>query len=260
MLHVFTYGAGNISRFEFLKSSADFCGLEINYITQSAWNGFYDKVQFTYNAIKNLPDTDIVCFVDGFDVCAVGGLDEIVSKFKTYECDMLFGAELNCWPGEYIHRYPNQGIKNSYKYLNSGGFIGYKKAVMDLYTWKSLDEIAHICKTCGGDQGYFIEYFLANFGKKNMKLDSNVEIFQNMFSLDWNEIYIVNGRLVNMVTNTKPCFLHFNGDSWAIRGGGNIMPVIIDKLILSAENSEQIYSLREFQQNFSVYYFKRNQL
>ena len=260
MLHIFTYGAGDISRFEYLKASADSCGLPINYITQSVWNGFFDKVKYTLNAIKNLPEDDIVAFVDGFDVLAVGGLEEIQAKFLSLNCEILFGSELNCWPGEYLAKFPNIGSTNGYKFLNSGGFIGFKRAVMELYTWKSLEEIAHICKTCGGDQGYFIEYFLANFGQKNMKLDSGCQIFQNMFSVDWNEIYIQGGRVVNSVIGSNPCFLHFNGDAWAIRGGGNIMPVFIEKLNLSGENLEQIYNFSEFTQNFSQFYFKRNQL
>lgn len=261
MLHIFTYGAGDISRFEFLKASADCCGLPINYITQTKWNGFFDKVHNMLKVVQNLSDTDIVVFVDGFDVLAIGELEEIQTKFLDADCEILFGAELNCWPGDYLGRFPNVGSKNNYRFLNSGGFIGYKRAVLDLYTWKSLEEIAYICKTCGGDQGYFIEYFMANFGVKNMKLDSECQIFQNMFSVDWNEIYIKNGRVVNSVIGSKPCFLHFNGDAWAIRGGGNIMPVFIEKIQSSTEleNQERIYNFREFTQNFSQYYFKRIQ-
>jgi hypothetical protein len=260
MLHIFTYGAGDISRFEFLKSSADLCGLHINYITQSTWNGFFDKIKYTLNTIKNLPESDMICFVDGFDVLATGGLEEIQAKFLSLNCEILFGAELNLWPGEYNGRFPNMGISNGYKFLNSGGFIGYKRAVMELYTWKSLEEIAHMCKTCGGDQGYFIEYFIANFKTKNMKLDNGCLIFQNMFSVDWNEIQIQDGRVINSIIGSKPCFLHFNGDSWKVNNGSNIMPVFIEKLQLSTENSSQIYNFSEFTQNFSHYYFKRNQI
>jgi len=260
MLHIFTYGAGNISRFEYLKASSDICNLPINFVTQSVWNGFFDKVKNTLNVIKNLPDTDIVAFVDGFDVLAVGGQDEIQRKFHESDCEILFGAELNCWPGEYLARFPTTDSGTSgYKYLNSGGFIGYKRAVMDLYTWKSLEQIAYICKTCGGDQGYFMEYFLANWGQKNMKLDSNCTIFQNMFSLDWNEIYIQDGRVVNSVMGTTPCFLHFNGDSWRIKGGGDIMPVFVEKLQLSQDNLGTVFDFSDFEQNFNHEYFKRNQ-
>lgn len=260
MLHIFTYGAGNISRFEYLKVSADIYNLPIIYITQSEWNGFFDKITNMINAIKDLPDNDIVCFVDGFDVLAVGGEEEIKRKFIDYDCDILFGAELNCWPGEFHGRFPDLGIKNGYKYLNSGGFIGYKWAVMELYTWKQLDEVAHICKWCGGDQGYFITYFIENHKNKRLKLDSNVQIFQNFFSLDWNEIYIKGGRFVNPILNTTPCFLHFNGDSHKISDGKSIMPVFIEKLEASVESLDKSFTFAEYRQNFTHYYFKRNQL
>jgi hypothetical protein len=260
MLHLFTYGAGDISRFEHLKSSADFCCMQINYITQTKWNGFFDKIKYTLNAIKNLPDNDMVCFMDGFDVLAVGSHHEIKMKFLTYDCDILFGAELNCWPGEYASRFPKLDIKNGYKFLNSGGFIGYKKAVMDLYNWKTLEEVAHICKTCGGDQGYFIEYFIANYNTKRLKLDSEVKIFQNMFSVDWNEIYISEGRVVNSVIGSTPCFFHFNGGSWEIAKGGNIMPVFVDTLFKSVDNPDKVYTLESYKQNFNAWYFKRSQL
>lgn len=261
MLHIFTYGAGNISRFEYLKASADFCSMNINYITQTDWNGYFDKIKNMINAIKGLPDNDLVCFVDGFDVIAVGGEDEIKTKFLQYDCDVLFGAELNCWPGEYLGRFPNMGIKNGYKYLNSGGFIGYKHAVLEMYTWKHIEEVAHICKTRGGDQGYLTEYFIDNYGKKNkLRIDSNVQIFQNFFSLDWNEIYIKGGRFVNPILNSTPCFLHFNGDSYKTCDGKNIMPVIIEQLEASADSMDEVFTLAEFRQNFSHYYFKRNQL
>jgi hypothetical protein len=262
MLHIYTYGAGDISRFEYLKTSADFCGLEINYITQSNYNGYFDKIKYMLNAIKDLPDNDMVCFIDGFDVLATGFGDEIVQKFKNYDCDILCGAELNCWPGQYLQMYVEMNITTGYKYLNSGGFIGYKHAIVKLYTWKSLETIADICKTAS-DQGYFKEYFLHHYKLLGplckMKLDYKAEIFQNMFSLDWNEIYFTNGRLVNSVMKTTPCFLHFNGDSWK-SNEINMMPVFIEKLISSSENSNEILTLSEYNQPFNHQYFKRRQL
>lgn len=183
MLHIFTYGAGDISRFEYLKSSADFCNLPINYITQSSWSGYFDKVKYMLLAIKNLPDNDIVCFVDGFDVIATGGLEEIRTKFLQADCDLLVGGELNCWPGYYLDKFPKKNGPTGFKYLNSGGFIGYKFAVLEVYTWKSLEEIAETCKKYS-DQGYFIEYYLEHLNKKRIKLDTGCQIFQNMFSVD----------------------------------------------------------------------------
>lgn len=261
MIHFFTFGAGNISRFEYLKISSENCGLPMNFISNTKWNGYFDKVLFVLNAIKNIPDNEIVCFVDGFDVLAIGESDEIKDKFLKFDCDVLCGAELNCWPGAYLGKYNNIKHDTGFRYLNSGGFIGYKHAIMKIYTWKSLEDIEAVCKI-HSDQGYFIEYYLAHVNNidNRIKLDTRAEIFQNMFSVDWNELHFKNGRIVNLIMNTKPCFLHFNGDSWKTKLGENIMPVIIDKLMTSAENKDEIVTLSEFKQNFNEWYFKRNQL
>jgi hypothetical protein len=116
-----------------------------------------------------------------------------------------------------------------------------------------------ICNTCGGDQGYFYEYYIANYGKRHMKLDYYCDIFQNMFSVDWNEIYIQDGRVVNPIIESKPCFVHFSGGSLTTNTGSNIMPVFVEKLLASSENKGTIYRFDEFRQNFNQFYFKRAQ-
>jgi len=259
MLHVLTYGAGDISRFEYLKASASLCDLPIKYITQASWSGFFGKLKCMLNAIKYIPDDDIICIIDGFDVLVAGSAPEIISKFKAYDCDILFGAELNCWPEQYAEKYPNLDIKNGYKFVNGGGFMGYKWALMQMYTWKDITEVEKICKA-GTDQGYFIEYLTEFVGSRRLKLDSNVEIFQNMFSVDWAEISIKSGRVFNSLTNTAPAIIHFNGDAWKTKGGGNIMPILVEKLECSYNNPKERYNLSECHQNFSEFYFKRSQL
>jgi hypothetical protein len=261
MIRFLTYGGGDISRFEYLKTSSENCGLPMNFISNKEWNGYFDKVLFVHNAIKNIPDNDIVCFVDGFDVIAIGDSDEIREKFLKFDCDVLFGAELNCWPGDYLGHYNNIKHDTGFRFVNSGGFIGYKHAIMKIYTWKTIEDIEVICKN-QSDQGYFIEYYLAHVNNidNRIKLDTRAEIFQNMFSFDWNELHFENGRFINLVMNTKPCFLHFNGESWKTSQGENIMPIIINKLKSSKDNKAEIMSLSEYRQNFNEWYFKRNQL
>ena len=59
MLHIFTYGAGDITLFDHLKTSADFSGLNINYVERAKWNGFFDKIKIMYDVIQTLPENDI---------------------------------------------------------------------------------------------------------------------------------------------------------------------------------------------------------
>jgi hypothetical protein len=177
MLHVLTYGAGDISRFEHLKASAELCNLHIEYITETVWTGFFGKLKAIMKTIKYIADDDIICVIDGYDMLANAGSDEIVRKFKEYNCDILFGSELNCWPGEYLSRYPDLGVKTGYKYVNGGGFMGYAHALKKYYTWKTIDIVEEICKN-GTDQAYMAEFVFAHYKTGKYKLDSEVKIFQ----------------------------------------------------------------------------------
>ena len=253
MLRVFTYGAGDINRFKNLRDSSSLCGLKINYITQPVWNGFYDKTKHILNIIKDLQDDTVICVIDGYDMLAMAPEEEILDKFFSKKCDILFGAELNCWPGEFLERYDRSEQSTNYRFINGGGYIGYKKAVYSLLTWKSDSEKQIIYKAVT-DQGYFKEYYFANRDSGLLKLDIGQEIFQNMFSVDWAEMEIVNGRVKNSVLGTNPCFVHFSGDSWKIKGGRDIMPIIVELC------SRGVDSIIPETQNFNSAYFKRAQI
>jgi hypothetical protein len=216
MLHIFTLG-NNINEMECLKRSAAKQNVNINYILFDQWNGYVDKIIHMKNAIRDIPHNDIVCFIDAYDVLLFSDENEILEKFKEYNCELLLSGELNCYPGENIHRYNNLYSKlaldkmTNFRYVNSGGYIGYKHAIQSLYDWKSIDEIQEISKL-GGDQNYFTEYFL-NHGhdKEKVKIDMFQHIFQSMYKIHFEGIEFVNGRLYNNVLKVKPCFVHFNG-------------------------------------------------
>ena len=259
MLHIFTFGARDLSRFQYLKASAKMCGIYINYITQETYNGHYDKIKCMMQAIEDLPDDDVVCFIDGFDLLALGTEAVIMKKFLAYKCDLLFGAELNSWPRDYTSNYPDLGIKNNYKFLNSGGFIGYTHALKALYTWKSPDEIKRICNT-GSDQGYCIEYLFEFHNTRNIKLDWHQSIFQNMFGVDWNELYVKDGRIVNGVLHQTPCFIHFNGDSFMTDQWESLLPTLIKTLGDSQVSPGEHLPFSIIPQRFTENYWKRSQL
>jgi hypothetical protein len=129
--------------------------------------------------------------------------------------------------------YPN--VDSKYKYVNSGGYIGYKYAIQELFNWKSYDDIYKICSN-GGDQSYFTEYFISKHSDK-VNLDSKCLIFQNMHLVNWNELIFENGKLYNTIMKTKPCFIHFNGGTWQQNNHENIMPIFIEKMKLTLENN-----------------------
>lgn len=257
MFHVFTFGAGELGLFEYLKSTADFSELNINYVTQNKWDGFFDKIKTMHDLVKNLPDWDIVCFVDGFDVLSLSDNNEILEKFLKFDCELLLSAESNSFPERYRPEYPKTTNNTCFNFVNAGGFIGYKKILVDLFTWKPLNEIKKICEK-ETDQGYFVQYYLNNLDK-NIKLDTRGNIFLSLYGISWREIVFDNGRVVNTVLNEKPCFLHFNGHTYFNANDVNMLPIIVDKIKESA-HTKQILNLNTYPQNFNSGYFKRNQL
>ena len=87
---------------------------------------------------KNL----IVMFTDSYDVILTAGKDEIVKKFKSFEANVMFGAEDFCWPDQSLkEKYPK--VERGYRFLNSGGFIGYATDLYGIVTEAEVNERHH---------------------------------------------------------------------------------------------------------------------
>jgi hypothetical protein len=231
MLHIFTF-ATDLSKARYLKQTEEFHNIHINYIGASKWTGYLDKITYMKTAIATLPPDDIVCFVDAYDVLVNEDESEIIRRFKSYDCDLLFGVELNCYPDTYKSDLDSVNTieGNLYKYINTGGYIGYTKAVKDMFEWKNDAELKAICDR-GTDQAYGIEYFLSNVNTKQLKLDIECKLFQNMHLVSWNELEFRNGHMYNIVMEVSPCFIHFNGGTFQTNTRENIMPVFIQKKV-----------------------------
>lgn len=263
ILNIFTF-ATDSNKIKFLKDSQNLFDIKINYIMKKEWNGFQDKILFTYDIIKKLPDTEIALFIDAYDVLINSNINEIITKFLKYECDILFSAELNCHPRYLKKEYIKICPKNEENcYINSGGYMGYIKNLKEFYEWKKSEEIIKICENGvidkykqPGDQAYFIKFYIEHHDKVNVKLDTESKIFQNMYLISWHKFNFINGRLFNNYLKNYPCFIHFNGKTYETNTQENIMPVFINKMILS-KNNNNIYNLNEYKQkqnkNFNPY-------
>jgi hypothetical protein len=249
MLHIFTFYTDE-SRLIYLKHTQLNHYVNIKYLYNSSWNGYMDKILYMIDTIKNIPDDDVVCFIDAYDVLINSTAYDILEKFKSYNCRILIGAELNCFPSDYKSQMDQVAsilnLKTPNKYINSGGYIGYKKNVHALLTWKSPQDIASIC-SYGGDQTYFIQYYLQNYMTESIVLDYRSKIFQNMHLISWKEVDFRGGRVYNNVLNTYPSFLHFNGGTWQTQTRENIMPVFVEKINKSKQSTD-IHTLDGYNQ------------
>ena len=249
MLHVFTFYTDE-SRLIYLKQTQENHSVNIKYLHSSSWNGYMDKIVYMLDTIKNIPDDDVVCFIDAYDVLINSTAYDILDKFKSYNCNLLIGAELNCFPSDYKFQMDNVGnilnVNTPNKYLNSGGYIGYKKSIHKLLTWKTLQEIEYIC-ICGSDQAYFIEYYVQNYMNESILLDYKSNLFQNMHVISWKEVDFRGGRVYNNILKTYPSFVHFNGGVWQTQTRENIMPVFVEKMNTSKQSTD-IHTLDGYNQ------------
>jgi hypothetical protein len=219
--HLFTVANSEENMWRLFKTTKKH-NLELNTVNNNNCSEYTNKITTFLDAIKELPDDDIICFVDANDVICFADEKEILDKFYSYDCKVLLSSETNCYPEQNKMEYDNYYRKlketntmkpyTNYLYVNSGGYMGYKRNIQQLLEWKSEEEINEICKL-GSEQHYFTLYFLkySLLDGFNIKLDWRQLIFQNVYRVRFQELSMVNGRLFNDVLGTFPCFIHFNG-------------------------------------------------
>lgn len=252
MFHVFTI-ASDASKVVRLLKTATWSGLHIEVIQLPRWRGFTDKIYAMKEVLEFIPEEDVVCFIDAYDVLCFTHANEILEKFRSYQCNLVVSSELNCFPVENQERYqqlaskvetPND-TKSKYQYVNSGGYIGYCGAIKQMFHWKTDTEIEEICQL-GGDQQYVTQYYLefAQDDFVRIGLDTHQCIFQSMYKVSLRSFAWFDGRLYNHMLRSYPCFAHFNGfhdyqDELMQRDTGqreNAMDVFIHKMQTSLQN------------------------
>jgi len=172
------------------------------------------KLTLVREYLSSLNPDDIVLFVDGYDVIINDDLDTIVSRFKSFDCQVLFAAEKACWPDQSIaHLFQSH---TDYKYLNSGAYIGYVSSILALtsdYIDNSEDDQLFLQKK-------YIE--ISRDNKSTIKLDNENYVFQCLANAT-NDVFIKpNKQLVNINTRCCPCILHGNGGDSTKREFTNI--------------------------------------
>lgn len=169
--------------------------------------GGAQKVHYLKNELSKWKHLDdhIVMFTDSYDVVFYENPKEILKRFRLSDAQILFSTEKTCWPDDSLEsNYPQ--VDTDFKYLNSGGFIGYANQIM-----KILDQDIPMEYD---DQLYYTEKFFEYSSDPDFfKLDYDRIIFQTL-NLATEDVYFQDNKCYNQSTDESICVLHANGPSW----------------------------------------------
>lgn len=209
-IHVLTV-ASDSSKLGFLKTSCDKFKIKFTNVGEGVqWQGGTmkgpgggQKLNLVLDYVKNIPQTDIVLFMDGYDVFVNDDLNTIVDRFKGFNCEVLLAAEKNCWPDTSLSKFFYSDTE--YKYLNSGLYIGYARSILSLigdYIDNSEDDQLHLQK----------RYIASKFANPDhFKLDHENYIFQCIANASDDIVIKKNQQILNTSTNCCTCIIHGNG-------------------------------------------------
>lgn len=207
-LHIVTVATESKYYFPYLVESCKRHGQELEVLGYGEkWQGFNHKFQLMYNYLKKLPPTDIVCFVDGYDVLCVRDLNELKTEFiktsKEKKCKIIVAQDKHTnYFFDFIHPYIFGTCKNLH--LNSGTYIGYVSDVLDII--KTIYESNP--DKGNDDQKLLTEY--CNHNEKQFYIDVKNKFFFTQLSFlseIYNYVNIKNNDEV-VVNHEKPFFIH----------------------------------------------------
>lgn len=174
-----------------------------SHVIEHPWRGFGDKIIQTYNFLVAHPEIDKFVYSDAWDSFCLATPAEVLRKMKGYWNNVIFSAECACYPHAHLaEQYPN--VKTPWKYLNGGSWIctneNFRKMVDRCAT--TVDE---------NDQVYSTNLFLNHNQDGLIKLDYSCALFQTTAFEAPEYFTLGKGRILNNLTNQKPCFAHGNG-------------------------------------------------
>lgn len=158
----------------------------------------------------------LVLFVDGYDVLLQQSESELLRKWHALslrDTDVLFGAEINCWPsGAVCEQYADEENHGRYRFLNSGTYMGRASAILRLLL--ALD----LTKPSADDQLLLSRRLAAQqpSDSAHIVLDHECRIFQTLASLprdEWDVSYAGVPQLRNVRKRRAAAVLHGNGPS-----------------------------------------------
>ena len=206
-----TYATHDNYHLHRLLQSAAHWEMEVRVLGMGeTWRGFLQKLEALRRFLAGLPGDRICLFTDGYDTVYLQPGTVIEAQFKKIDRPVVFSAEMSFHaPGNetIVDRYPPS--PTIYRYLNSGGFIGYAAPLNQILARILADPQTE------DDQSLLSRYFLDH--PDEIALDYRAELFVNTSNRQYDEdLECREGRLYNRQTGTWPCILHTPGGYYGV--------------------------------------------
>lgn len=201
---------------EFEKSTNDYNKIVIQYV-DTPYQGLGDKPKFVYRAIKRgIIPTKYIIFTDCWDLVFADKPEEIIEKYKDFNCDLVFSGERNCFPADLKDEYDKLPFTSSFKYLNSGFIVGETDALLTTLEAMKVEEIPN--DYWDDNKGHNV-HFNDQFEYQKifiqqpvlMKLDYAQALSQTMHDVNAEDIDLTGEKIRNTETGSHPSTIHFNG-------------------------------------------------
>lgn len=232
-LHIVTVATESKYYFPYLVESCKRNGTKLVVLGYGEkWLGFNWRLRKMIDYLKTLPDGDVVCFLDGYDILCIRQLNGLIPEFvkikNNTKCKIIVGSDQHYTFLKYWAKL-TYGECNS-KLINAGNYIGYKKDLLEIieYIYNKNPEDSK------DDQLLLTKYCVEN--PSIFHIDTKSQIFlvyMNPFT-QVNDIQIMNDKVY--YNNENPFFVH--------SPGGFLDKLIIDlgyKYDNSINIQEQIY-------------------
>jgi len=215
------------------QKSVNGCNTMVIQHWGSRYTGLCDKAKFVYRAIKGGSiETEFIIFCDCWDLVFATTPEEIIEKFKEFECDLVISAERNCFPADLKNEYDALPYTSSFKYLNSGMIVAYTDKLLE--TLEAMDVESIPDDYFDGEKNVHFndqfEYQKAMLKQPvHIKLDYQQVLSRTLHDAKLEELDFSKQRIRNVETNSYPCTFHFNGNG---KSENNLRTTILNHLNL----------------------------
>lgn len=212
-----TVASEDTPELRYLLNSCEHFGVRMEVVGMGRpYLGNGTKMVYLQQYLKRVSPDEVVLFTDAYDSFFVKPVDDLLSVFQRFDAPLVMTAEDNFYMRitslkmlllnlPYKWKYPrSQGRYPAYRYLNSGGFIGYAGYLLELLEQWRID------KTLYSDQQILHQFFVRH--PEAIRLDYNHEIFTIYGKFATDEVFEVkNDHLINKQTDSSPYIFHFPG-------------------------------------------------